>query len=292
MQTFCSRKVPPESLTGRELRGRSCGGCGRPCPAMPSWVALRQKRLITTLRLLPFASVLSRVLGVNVGLQGRGNTSGVFYCEGTAMSIRKCLVGLMGVVVAFIGKSVAWGDSIYTWHIYNGHQYALTQSWGTWVDHEAEAVSVGGHLVTINDEGENAWITQTFDVHAHNYPDGWGALVDIGYYLNSATGKLGVDQRRASHLHEVGYGLGWGYPEPGPHAYIHTKSHPSPGTWNSGAYITEGGHIGDVMPGVDVLAYGVIELSGTSVPEPSSLIAFASLSLTGIGIAAWRRRKK
>jgi probable HAF family extracellular repeat protein len=30
----------------------------------------------------------------------------------------------------------------------------------------------------------------------------------------------------------------------------------------------------------------------TPVPEPSTLVAFTSLSLTGIGLAAWRRRKR
>lgn len=40
----------------------------------------------------------------------------------------------------------------------NGHQYALTLSHSHWEDAEAEAVSVGGHLVTINDQEECDWL--------------------------------------------------------------------------------------------------------------------------------------
>lgn len=43
----------------------------------------------------------------------------------------------------------------------NGHTYyLLTQN--TWTASEAEAVALGGHLATVNDAAENAWITTTF----------------------------------------------------------------------------------------------------------------------------------
>jgi hypothetical protein len=43
-----------------------------------------------------------------------------------------------------------------------GHQYALTIDVVTWPDAEAEAVALGGHLVTINDEFEDEWLYQNF----------------------------------------------------------------------------------------------------------------------------------
>ena len=43
-----------------------------------------------------------------------------------------------------------------------GHFYGLTTIIGTWPEAEAEAVARGGHLVTINNAAENAWLVETF----------------------------------------------------------------------------------------------------------------------------------
>ena len=43
----------------------------------------------------------------------------------------------------------------------NGHAYYLLSPL-SWTANEAEAVSLGGHLVTINDEAEQQWIANTF----------------------------------------------------------------------------------------------------------------------------------
>jgi len=46
--------------------------------------------------------------------------------------------------------------------LYNGHSYELTSAQGTWDWCEGEAVTKGGHLVTINDSFEEAWLRTTF----------------------------------------------------------------------------------------------------------------------------------
>jgi hypothetical protein len=45
---------------------------------------------------------------------------------------------------------------------YGGHIYLLTDSNMTWAMAEAYAQGLGGHLVTINDSSEQAWLTSTF----------------------------------------------------------------------------------------------------------------------------------
>jgi hypothetical protein len=45
---------------------------------------------------------------------------------------------------------------------YNGHYYVLTSNRTPWPEAEAEAVRLGGHLATINDEAENLFLTTTF----------------------------------------------------------------------------------------------------------------------------------
>ena len=53
----------------------------------------------------------------------------------------------------------------------NGHTYYLLDTDGSkwWHQVESEAVSMGGHLATINDDEENQWVLSTFSEHAINY---------------------------------------------------------------------------------------------------------------------------
>ncbi len=44
----------------------------------------------------------------------------------------------------------------------NGHTYYLLDN-ATWTDSESEALTMNGHLVTINNQAENDWVLNTFD---------------------------------------------------------------------------------------------------------------------------------
>ncbi|MFK8183324.1 MAG: LamG-like jellyroll fold domain-containing protein [Phormidesmis sp.] len=46
---------------------------------------------------------------------------------------------------------------------YNGSTYLLTSDTMTWTEAQAEAESLGGNLVTVNDEQEREWLNRTFD---------------------------------------------------------------------------------------------------------------------------------
>ncbi|MEO1592302.1 MAG: Calx-beta domain-containing protein [Cyanobacteria bacterium J06632_22] len=46
--------------------------------------------------------------------------------------------------------------------VYNGNSYRLSDSAKTWTQAQAEAQSVGGNLVTINNAAEETWLKQTF----------------------------------------------------------------------------------------------------------------------------------
>ena len=63
---------------------------------------------------------------------------------------------LATIFLALVGN--VWSAPI----LYNGHYYELTSATGTWAGSETAAVSKGGHLVTINDSTEEAWLRTTF----------------------------------------------------------------------------------------------------------------------------------
>ena len=69
----------------------------------------------------------------------------------------------LALMMAMSSMAYGYAYSDYTWHTYNGHQYALTLDVGDWDQMEAEAVAVGGHLVTINDAAEHAWLGLEFE---------------------------------------------------------------------------------------------------------------------------------
>ena len=175
------------------------------------------------------------------------------------------------------------GCAQYVWHTYNGNQYALTLHWQPWVDNEAEAVGVGGHLVAINDEAENMWLATTFaDSYAEAFdgdPNLAGA--QIGYYLNPATSQWewinGDPVTYTNHFNRPE--TNQYFPEGGIHGYLHVYPHEFAPTWNAGPGHTEPGY----PPGS--LMKGIIE---RPIPEPTSLVAL----LCGLSVLSRRRTKR
>lgn len=81
---------------------------------------------------------------------------------------------LSGVFLIFGLVNIATAGGLF---IYNNHEYALTSPALTWLDAEAKAVAWGGHLVTINDQVEQDWLTNTFPYA--DYPGLWIGINDV-----------------------------------------------------------------------------------------------------------------
>jgi len=109
-------------------------------------------------------------------------------------------------LLMFTGISLA----NYEWYTNsaNGHMYALT-SHGNWEDCQAEAISQGGLLVTINDPNEHQWLLDESNSlcssYAIGYPGGmWQNLSWIGLYyegvgnINSLDSWLWLTGERGS----------------------------------------------------------------------------------------------
>ena len=61
---------------------------------------------------------------------------------------------VFGLVLSAILVFYPLGVQAWVWHTYGGSEYSLTNNPTTWELAENEAVSAGGHLVTINDSYE------------------------------------------------------------------------------------------------------------------------------------------
>ncbi len=149
---------------------------------------------------------------------------------------------------------------------YNGNTYQLLSA-GTWTDSEAYAVSLGGHLVTVNDAAENTFLSTT-----------WGGQQSLWLGL-FRTGSSPANFAWTSGQ-AVTY-TNWAAGEPnnccGGEDYTHTYGN---GTWNDLSNID--GYGGD--------KHGVVEIT-TAVPEPEAL----AMMLAGLGVVggmARRRAKK
>jgi|GEM_PF-6320253 len=152
----------------------------------------------------------------------------------------KRLVVLVGLTVLGCSAGYGYQYSDYTWFTYGGHEYALTREYGTWAQAEEWAKQVGGHLVTVNNAQENAWL---YDRFRNNYRQGWEgryyeAMVWIGLHkVNNQWVWISGEP--------LGFSSPWhaGAPVPAnqngmPYAYLHVPPHEHPGTWYNHYYTT------------------------------------------------------
>ena len=182
------------------------------------------------------------------------------------------IICLLGVAIALL-NSAAFAD--YAWFTNTdpasasfGHQYALTNSYGSWQDCENEAVAMGGNLVAINDVEENNWLLGVPEfraAHMRNYPDPCQLasynVIWIGHYW---------DYTEEEWLWSSGESVTYTNYDPtyfitppggthGPKTYLHGGSHSLAGTWGNAAWHNDT---------FDAHPRGIIEV----VPEPATLM--------------------
>jgi parallel beta-helix repeat protein len=139
----------------------------------------------------------------------------------------------------------------YNWLSYNGHHYALTLQYGTWEQSEAEAVAVGGHLVTINNQVENYWAVETINnIYTQDglHPIAWIGLEYAGGDRSNPNSWRWVNGEPVTYWNPYSYGLC----DVGNHMYLEGPSSIDPGGWNCNA---------DHETYPDMFPRGIIELA-------------------------------
>lgn len=162
----------------------------------------------------------------------------------------------------------------------NGHTYHLLEE-STWTAAEAEAVALGGHLVTINDAAENSWVYSTFGGFGGQGRDLWIGLNDVvteGVYVWTSGQNPGYLNWAPGQPDNNGGATGPG------EDYVHIYSIGSiwyPEQWND---------MFDALPGTAGWSpgyFGVVEVEGMSLtitgscPGPAQL-AVAQATPNGI----------
>jgi hypothetical protein len=161
----------------------------------------------------------------------------------------------------------------------NGHIYYMLAP-SSWLDAEAEAVSLGGHLVTINDALENQWVLDTFGsiaIATSSEPDTWLWLGFTDLQVESSWQWTTGDP--------VTY-TNWGFSEPSQTSSGEDYAAMTPELFNGkppGAWIDTTNSSGyNPYIGQPLKHMGVVEI----VPEPATM----GLLVLG-GVALLRKRR-
>jgi hypothetical protein len=144
----------------------------------------------------------------------------------------------------------------------NGHTYHLLEP-STWTAAEAEAISLGGHLVTVNDAVEDAWLDGEFG--GGSLFIGLNDVVEEGTFVWSSGETIVYTNWQPGEPNNAGGIENFVSKE---YCCGHT------GDWNDASD----------LPSAQV--HGVVEIA--NIPEPTSL-TLATLALLGI---SYRRRRR
>lgn len=179
----------------------------------------------------------------------------------------------------------------------NGHTYRLIGEGEessseirriSWLDAEAYAASVGGHLATVDDIGEDQWIRDTFDAKVR-------AFDSVGITINRSI-WLGLNDKDQEGTFVWSSGStssyrNWIDGEP-----AGSKTGSSPDEDFTGLLISSDANHGKWHDIISVSGYnagdvtfGLVEIN--AVPEPTS-IAFAAISAAAGWTCHRRRRRK
>lgn len=165
-------------------------------------------------------------------------------------------------IVMMVASVMLFGiaSSSHAYNTYNGHNYDIVL--GDWSTAEANAIALGGHLVTFNDGAEENWVKAIFGTGVH-YWIGMNDIATEGSWVWSSgepvtyTNWSGGEPNNAGN--EDWAAMNWGY---GWNDWCH---------WCSNQGIAEWSNAPAPAP----------------APEPGTLLLLGS----GIaGLAAWRMR--
>lgn len=197
-------------------------------------------------------------------------------------------LALAAIMIALSCASALRGSSISGPFVNgdNGHTYLLLNE-ASWTDSEAEAVTLGGHLVTISSAAENEWVWSTFKDRLPGPGTLWIGFTDQaqeGTWCwangeNAAFVNFQVGQPDDAHNSGIP-GDGQDYA----HMWINGELPKQWDDYNNHAFSSHG--------------YGVVEIGGIErtdgptcyvVPEPRDYAFLSSLGL--LSLAAVRARK-
>ncbi len=195
------------------------------------------------------------------------------------VSIKKRILGGgLSTLMLFASGSIATPISIISSASHNGNNYYLL-SQANWTDSEAFAVTLGGHLTTINDETENNFVYDAFTNTGDLSRGLW-----IG--LNDVVLEGSFVWANGEPLDYTNWGPAFGGPpEPnnfgGIEDYVHIlwTGDPRAPKWNDAP---------DSAAPFGVSMHGVVELVATPLEEPDTRVLIASI----VSCVGWVCRKR
>jgi hypothetical protein len=193
------------------------------------------------------------------------------------------LASCLAMGFAALGLTNASDAAVIQTAKYNNHTYYLLDRTDTWQDAENEAISLGGHLTTVNNSSENYWILNTFRQTA---------LDDM---VNDFGGVIGVPSLWTGYIRDRG-ATEWYWVNGESSTYTNWADPEPANSWDevtSGILLRSSGVGSEAGRWHDILDppiwqdydYGVVEV----VPVPASFL----LMCTGLfGVASVVRRHK